>query len=74
MTPDWQPILGAAPNFEGLYLALGFSGHGFKLCPVFGDLLAQLITTGESPDLYPYRPTRFAEGALTQGLYPGVVG
>jgi sarcosine oxidase subunit beta len=74
VTPDWQPILGAAPGVEGLYLALGFSGHGFKLCPVVGELLAQLITTGEAPDLQPYRPTRFAEGALTQGLYAGVIG
>jgi sarcosine oxidase, subunit beta len=74
VTPDWQPVVGAAPGVPGLYLALGFSGHGFKLCPVFGDLLAQLITTGESPDLHPYRPTRFAEGDLTQGLYAGVVG
>ena len=38
------------------------------------SLLAQLITTGESPDLHPYRPTRFAEGALTRGLYAGVIG
>ncbi|HMA34195.1 MAG TPA: FAD-dependent oxidoreductase [Chloroflexia bacterium] len=74
VTPDWQPVLGAALGPAGLYLALGFSGHGFKLCPVVGDLLAQLITTGEAPDLHPYRPTRFAEGQLTQGLYAGVVG
>ncbi|MGI8586807.1 MAG: NAD(P)/FAD-dependent oxidoreductase [Chloroflexia bacterium] len=74
VTPDWQPVLGAAPSVSGLYLALGFSGHGFKLCPAVGDLMAQLITTGEAAELHPYRPSRFAEGKLTQGLYPGVVG
>ena len=36
--------------------------------------LHRMALTGESPDLHPYRPTRFAEGDLTQGLYAGVVG
>jgi hypothetical protein len=67
VTPDWQPVLGPAPGVEGLYLALGFSGHGFKLAPSVGALLAQLITTGEAPELHAYRPTRFAEGALNRG-------
>ncbi len=74
VTPDWQPILGEAPGITGLYLALGFSGHGFKLSPIVGDLLAQLITTGEAPDLVPYRPGRFAEGTTQPGRYGGVIG
>ncbi|HUS13690.1 MAG TPA: FAD-dependent oxidoreductase [Chloroflexia bacterium] len=74
VTPDWQPVLGAAPGVSGLYLALGFSGHGFKLCPAVGALMAQLMTTGAAPELEPYRPARFAEGRLTRGLYAGVVG
>jgi sarcosine oxidase subunit beta len=41
-TPDELPILGPVPGIEGLLVAAGFSGHGFALSPVVGDVLARL--------------------------------
>ncbi len=49
MTPDAHPILGRTP-VDGLYLACGFSGHGFMLAPVTGRLLAEIIC-GERPSI-----------------------
>jgi glycine/D-amino acid oxidase-like deaminating enzyme len=40
---DMHPIVGRTP-VEGFYVANGFSGHGFKLAPAIGSLLAQAIT------------------------------
>jgi sarcosine oxidase subunit beta len=45
MTPDRHPILGEAP-VPGLWLANGFSGHGFQHAPVVGTLLAEMIVDG----------------------------
>jgi sarcosine oxidase subunit beta len=45
MTPDRHPIIGRAP-VEGLWLANGFSGHGFQHAPVVGKLLAEMIVDG----------------------------
>ena len=45
-TPDWHPILDAVPGIEGLYCAVGFSGHGFKLSPMIGVTMAELIVEG----------------------------
>lgn len=71
LTPDSHPILGEAPAARGLYLAVGFSGHGFKLSPAVGRGLTELITSGEyqSLELSPLRPTRFAEGAAITSAY-----
>ncbi|MDR7551074.1 MAG: FAD-binding oxidoreductase [Armatimonadota bacterium] len=76
VTPDWQPILGAVPGIEGLFVAAGFSGHGFKLSPALGGCLAALMVGGRSPiDLSMFRITRFAEGALVHSPYAhGIVG
>jgi len=70
ITPDWNPVLGPAPGLPGLYLAYGFSGHGFKLAPAIGRCVAQSLL-GEAPDvdLAPYRPERFSEEALLLGAY-----
>jgi glycine/D-amino acid oxidase-like deaminating enzyme len=70
ITPDWNPVLGAAPGVDGLYLACGFSGHGFKLAPMVGRVLAQ-IALGRKPDvdIAPYRLSRFAEGKQLAGVY-----
>ena len=40
--PDDLPVLGPVPGVEGLLVAAGFSGHGFALVPVVGDVLARL--------------------------------
>lgn len=42
-TPDYMAILGKAPAVRGLYLACGFSGHGFMHSPATGRLMADLI-------------------------------
>lgn len=42
-TEDAQPIYGPVPGVEGLYLALGFSGHGFMLAPATGQLITEMI-------------------------------
>jgi len=50
---------------------VGFSGHGFKLSPAVGQMMADLITDGPGahPDLAPFRLSRFAEGKLIRGTY-----
>lgn len=47
-TPDDNFIFGHVDNVEGLVLATGFSGHGFALAPVIGQLIAELIDLGET--------------------------
>jgi glycine/D-amino acid oxidase-like deaminating enzyme len=74
VTPDWHPILDQVPGIEGLYCAVGFSGHGFKLSPMVGvrrRRMAELITQGEatSVDISPLRFDRFARGDLLSSRY-----
>jgi sarcosine oxidase, subunit beta len=63
---DSRPVIGAIPNYEGLYTMTGDSGTSFKTSPAIGKCLSELITTGASKtvDLTPFRPSRFAEGDL----------
>jgi len=49
-TSDDLPVIGPVPGIEGLLVAVGFSGHGFALSPVIGDLLARLAS-GREADL-----------------------
>jgi len=69
-TPDWNPVLGPVPGLEGMQVAFGFSGHGFKMSPMLGRMLAQSLL-GLTPDLpvHPYRLTRYAEGEPLTGSY-----
>jgi glycine/D-amino acid oxidase-like deaminating enzyme len=70
ITPDWNAVLGPVPGVDGLSVAYGFSGHGFKLAPAVGKALAQSILGEETVvPLAPYRLGRFAEGELLQGAY-----
>ena len=64
VTPDWHPILDEIEEVEGYYCAAGFSGHGFKLCPAVGEMMADLIIHGKKAgsDIENFRSTRFREG------------
>jgi len=75
-TPDFHPILDRLPGYEGLYCAAGFSGHGFKLSPVVGQWMAQLILTGTKPDdMQHFAFDRFSQGREIRSRYPsGVLG
>ena len=72
MTPDGNPILDRSQTVEGLYWAVGFSGHGFKLSPVVGRMVAELVLRGESSDhpVSQFRATRFDEGDLLAAEHP----
>jgi len=62
-TPDQIPILDRAPTISNLFLAAGFSGHGFCLGPVVGKLMAEWIADGYSSlDLSGFRWSRFGSG------------
>jgi len=63
MTPDAHPILG--PVADGLYVACGFSGHGFMQAPAVGRIVAdELLGCDPGFDLSPYRLERFSSGAV----------
>ena len=63
ITPDWMPILGQTGP-EGLFTAAGMSGHGFKLSPAVGEMMAAVITGAEPPvSTAPFRLERFASAA-----------
>ena len=65
VTPDFHPIVGWAPGIEGLYLAMGFSGHGLKLSPAIGEVTAAMVLGDEPPlDVSPLRYERFSENDL----------
>jgi glycine/D-amino acid oxidase-like deaminating enzyme len=65
ITPDWMPILDETA-LQGFYVAAGLSGHGFKLAPAVGEMLASLITgTGPPVDPAPFRLSRFTTRSTT---------
>lgn len=60
-TPDAQPIVGPVGPDDGLYVAAGFSGHGFMLAPAIGRRLADLVLGQRpDPDLASFALARFA--------------
>jgi glycine/D-amino acid oxidase-like deaminating enzyme len=77
ITPDWHPILDRLPGIEGGYCAVGFSGHGFKMSPIVGQLMAELIVDGKAAalDVAPLRFARFEQNDLVTTPYAyGVMG
>jgi sarcosine oxidase subunit beta len=70
VTPDANPIIGAAVGVGGLFLINGFSGHGFQHSPAAGRILADVIA-GRDPrfDLTPFAHARFAAGAVAGERY-----
>jgi glycine/D-amino acid oxidase-like deaminating enzyme len=68
ITPDWMPVLDQTP-VRGFYVAAGMSGHGFKLSPAVGRMMADLIMRGRSDvaDLQDFRLDRFAAASHDDG-------
>jgi sarcosine oxidase subunit beta len=65
-TPDHHSIVGESPEVPRFLQCNGFGGHGIMHSPAAGRAIAELVTLGrcETFDLYPLRPSRFAEGDL----------
>jgi sarcosine oxidase subunit beta len=75
VTPDFNPVISQTP-VEQLFVAAGFSGHGFKISPAVGTLVADLVIDGKSSDANipesDFRLSRFAEGELLTSPFPYV--
>lgn len=71
LTPDAQALIGPVRGVEGLWIASGFSGHGFKLAPSIGEGLAQMLhgepVTAFDPAFF--APERFAGRAEWGGRF-----
>jgi sarcosine oxidase, subunit beta len=77
ITPDWHPIVDQAPPASGHILCSGFSGHGFKLAPAVGVMVADMITGAAEPRFDPemFRLDRWADRQAVGGAYRfGIVG
>ncbi len=51
MTPDDHPVVGAVPGVDGLYVAAGFSGHGFMHAPATAQLIVEEMLDGKATSL-----------------------
>ncbi|HEX3437298.1 MAG TPA: N-methyl-L-tryptophan oxidase [Pseudacidobacterium sp.] len=63
MTPDENFVVAQHPEYSGVTIACGFSGHGFKFTSVLGEILADLAIDGSTG--YPIEflsPKRFFQG------------
>lgn len=75
VTPDYNPVISQGP-LDGLVIAAGFSGHGFKIAPAVGKLVADIVIDGHSSDpripASDFRFSRFAEDDPLKTPYPYV--
>ena len=63
-TPDVVPVMDEVAAIPGLFLATGFSGHGFGIGPAGGKIMADLVVGNEpSHDLSRFRFSRFSDGS-----------
>lgn len=61
--PDAIPVISGVDRVNGLYVATGFSGHGFGIAPAAGQLMADLVQNSTPiVDATPFRLSRFTDG------------
>ncbi len=61
--PDAIPVISGVDRVNGLYVATGFSGHGFGIAPAAGQLMADLVQNSTPiVDATPFRLWRFTVG------------
>src|SRR6185312_8858131 len=62
--PDAVPVISAVDAVPGLFIATGFSGHGFGIGPGAGKLVADMVTGAPTlVDPAPFRLSRFTDGS-----------
>jgi glycine/D-amino acid oxidase-like deaminating enzyme len=73
MTPDGQAVIGELAGARGLFVASGFSGHGFKLAPSIGEGVAQLVCGQPVSAFDPafFAPERFTDVGAGSGALRG---
>ena len=65
MTPDSQAIVGDVGGSQGLWVATGFSGHGFMIAPAVGRAVTALLRGADpGPAIRQLHPGRFARKEL----------
>lgn len=70
-SPDNAPLLGPTA-LEGLHLATGHHRNGVLLTPVTGDIMGELLATGElAEQARPFAPDRFARARPRAAEGPG---
>jgi len=76
VSPDSRAVMGAVPGLDGLFVAAGFSGTGFKTAPAVGASMAELILDGRSTtvDLAPFSFERILSGRLIESPNEYVMG
>jgi sarcosine oxidase subunit beta len=69
MTPDALPVIERVPEVEGLVVVAGFSGHGFCLGPVTGEIVRDLVQRGTTAyPISPFRSGRFDHGKAREAM------
>ena len=61
--PDFVPIMDEVPTQKGVFIATGFSGHGFGIGPAAGRIMADLLQGKPAG----HNLTRFRFGRFTDG-------
>lgn len=70
--PDVVPVMDEVPRYPGLYLATGFSGHGFGIGPGAGRVMADMVLGNPARhDLARFRFSRFRDGSSLE-VGPGL--
>jgi sarcosine oxidase len=70
-TVDETALLGIVPGMEGVVVAVGFSGHGFKMASSLGAVVADLIADGSTrTDISFLNPARFLPAGATIDTLP----
>lgn len=70
-TPDLHPVIDKVDGIDGLYICTGFSGHGFKLAPAVGTVMAELMLDGAAStvDITALKMDRFERGETNTTSY-----
>ncbi len=67
VTPDVVPVMDEVSAYPGLFLATGFSGHGFGIGPGAGRVMADMVMGRPAAhDLSRFRFNRFYDGSPMQ--------